>query len=186
VAARRLVAVMLVLLALSTIAAVLLPAPGRRNPVTPGHMQSRGSTAHDRGQAGLLLVTRMRISNRRPKIVRIERGDQLRLEVAAPFGDDVEIRRLGLTGTGTPFAPAQFDLFARHTGSFPVRAEASGRLVGWLLVGLPGTGRCGVSTPATPQGRARAPACAPRGRHGSQGYGQSAPPPSGAGGRRHR
>src|SRR5437867_713377 len=129
---------MLALLVLSTLAATLLPAPQDRSPVTPQRTsQGREPTPRRADEAGLLLVTRMRISNRRPKPVRIERGDQLRLGVAAPFGDDIEIRRLGLTASVTPFAPAQFDLFAAHTGTFPVRADNSGRLAGRLVVGKP-------------------------------------------------
>jgi hypothetical protein len=169
---------MLVLLVISTLAAAFLPTP-HKNQATPDHAkrgrQPNRSEAEPRPRnTGLLLVSRMRISNRPPKTVRIERGDELRLEVAAPFGDDVEIPALGLTGAVTPFAPAQFDLLASKIGTFPVRTVDSGRPAGRLLVGKPGTGRCGVSTPATPQGRGSTPSCAPRGKPASQGHGRSA------------
>src|ERR1700730_1709249 len=153
---------MLVLLAISSLAAALLPGPKPKRATTTTTKPSKpkqGTTASVPRPAptGLLLVSRMRISHQPPKTVRIERGDELRLEVAAPFGDDVEIPGLGLTTAVTPFAPAQFDLFASRIGSYPVTTVDSGRLAGLLLVGKPGTGRCGVSTPATPQGRASIP-----------------------------
>jgi len=180
VAARRLVVVMLVLLLLSTLAAAFLPTPDKKQ-ATPVHTRKHEANAGGRApppaHTGLLLVSRMRISNRPPKTVRIERGDELRLEVAASFGDDVEIPALGLTAALTPFAPAQFDLLATETGTFPVRTVDTGRLAGRLLVGKPGTGRCGVSTPATPQGRGSAPSCSRRGKPASQGSGRSARQP---------
>ncbi len=171
---------MLVLLLLSTLAAAFLPTPDKKQaaPVHKRkHQANRSGHAPRPTNTGLLLVSRMRISNRPPKTVRIERGDELRLEVAAPFGDDVEIPALGLTGTLTPFAPAQFDLLASKIGTFPVRTVDSGRLAGRLLVGKPGTGRCGVSKPATPQGRGSIPSCSHRGKPASQGSGRSAQRP---------
>jgi hypothetical protein len=182
VAARRLVIVMLVLLGISTLAAALLPPPKRRSATTAEQPKAK----HDRGRkgnaprgtkGGMLLVARMRISNQPPKSVRIEQGDELRLDVVAPFGDDIEIPGFGLTAAVTPFAPAEFDLFAARIGTFPVRAVDSGRLAGRLLVGKPGTGYCGVSTPATPRGRASTPSCGRHGKHGSEGPGRSARQP---------
>jgi hypothetical protein len=168
---------MLVLLLLSTLAAAFLPTPDKKQ-ATPVHKRKHQANSVERApppsKTGLLLVSRMRISNRPPKTVRIERGDELRLEVAAPFGDDVEIPALGLTAAVTPFAPAQFDLLASEIGTFPVRTVDSGRLAGRLLIGKPGTGRCGVSTPATPQGRGSTPSCSHRGKRASQGSGRSA------------
>jgi hypothetical protein len=180
VAARRLVIVMLVLLGLSTLAAALLPPPKRRTateqPKAKHERGRKGSAARETNR-GVLLVARMRISNRPPKTVRIERGDELRLGVGAPFGDDIEIPGLGRTAAVTPSAPAEFDLFAARIGTFPVRAVDSGRLAGRLLVGKPGTGYCGVSTPATPRGRASTPSCARLGKPGSRGPGRSARQP---------
>jgi hypothetical protein len=182
VAARRLVIVMLVLLGLSTLAAALLPPPKERTATTTEqqkakHERSRKGNAPRETNRGMLLVARMRISNRPPKTVRIERGDELRLGVGAPFGDDIEIPGLGRTATVTASAPAEFDLFASRIGTFPVRAVDSGRLAGRLLVGKPGTGYCGVSTPATPRGRASTPSCARLGKPGSGGPGRSSRQP---------
>jgi hypothetical protein len=180
VAARRLVIVMLVLLGLSTLAAALLPSPKRRTAAEQPkakHERGRKGSAVRETNRGVLLVARMRISNRPPKTVRIERGDELQLGVGARFGDDIEIPGLGRTAAVTPSAPAEFDLFAARIGTFPVRAVDSGRLAGRLLVGKPGTGYCGVSTPATPRGRASTPSCGRHGKHGSEGPDRSARQP---------
>jgi hypothetical protein len=171
VAARRLVIVMLVLLGISTLAAALLPPPKRRSVTTAQgpkqkHERGRKGKAPPKASPGMLLVARMRIAHRAPKTVRIERGDELQLGVAAPFGDDIEIPAFGRTAAVTPSAPAEFDLLAVRIGTFPVRAVESGRLAGRLLIGKPGTGYCGVSTPATPRGRASTPACARPGKPG--------------------
>lgn len=181
-AARRLVVVMLVLLGISTLAAALLPPPEGKKPASPEHpkpsKEKRTAQAAPRStDTGLLLVARMQVSERRPKTARIERGDELRLEVVAPFGADIEIPGFGLTSPVTPFAPAQFDLLATQPGTFPVRVVESGQLAGRLLVGKPGSGRCGVSTPATPQGRGSTPSCALLEKHGSRGSGRSARQP---------
>jgi hypothetical protein len=177
VAARRLVVVMLVLLAVSTLAAALLPPPENREtpPAQTRPKEQRQTREPQRAeQDGLLLAARMRLGRREPKTVRIELGDQLRLNVAAPFGDDVEIPALGLTQAVTPFAPATFDLLATRIGTFPVRAVDSGLVAGRLLVGRPGRGRCGVSRPEAPRGRGSIPSCALRDRPQSQAHGRSA------------
>ena len=179
-AARRLVVVMLVLLAVSTLAAALLPPPEGDEPASqaPPRNEKRSPTAAPRPQeTGLLLVSRMALTRRGPKTVRVELGDELRLAVSASFGADIEIPGLGLTATLTPFAPAQFDLLATRIGRFPVRVVETGRLAGTLLVGRPDSGRCGVSTPATPRGRGSTPSCDRRGRPESAGSGRSDPKP---------
>jgi hypothetical protein len=178
VAARRLVVVMLVLLGISTLVAALLPPPKSPDSTTPKHAQRRAGAAQDRvdkraSPSGLLLVARIPASSARPKRVGIERGDELRLTVTAPFGADVEIPGFGLTTPVTPYAGAQFDLFATDRGNYAVRIADSGRVVGRVLVARPGHGRCGVATPATPQGRASAPACDLRGERVSAGRGRS-------------
>jgi hypothetical protein len=173
VAARRLVIVMLVLLGASTLAAALLPAPDTRDAATT----TTGPQAQQkpsRSQAtGLLLAARMQLGRREPKKVRVLSGDELRLMVAAPFGDDIEIPGLGLTQPVTPFAPASFDLLALRRGTYPVRAVDSGLLAGRLLVARPGSRRCGVSRPEAPRERGSTRSCAPHGGPGSEGRGQS-------------
>jgi hypothetical protein len=177
VAARRLVIVMLVLLAISTLAAALLPPPERQRSTVPPRAQTQRLTHNPNGpKHGLLLDARMRVSNP-PKTVRVDRGDQLRLDVSSPSGEGIEIFRLGLVTPATAFAPAEFDLLATEIGTFAVQTVESGRLVGRLLVGKPGTGRCGVTTAEARLGPGEARPCSRRGRHGSQGHGRSAQRP---------
>lgn len=171
---------MLVLLAIATLAAALLPVPEPRRAATTGPRDARADRPREPRRptdTGMLLVARMRIGEDGPKTVRIETGDQLQLSVAAPFGADLEISGLGLTGVVTPSAPARFDVFATRPGAYPVRAIDPPALAGHLLVGDDEGRRCGVATPATPQGRASAPSCAPRGARASRGRGRSAPRP---------
>ena len=179
-AARRLVVVMLVLLAISTLVTALLPRPDRdtSTPVTTKPQRTPQAPASPKpAETGLDLVARMQAGSSGPKSVRIERGDELLLDVGAPFGADVEIAGLGLTEPVTPFAPAQFDLFPTAVGTYPVRIVDPVQLVGRVLVGKPDTGRCGVATPATPQGRGSTPSCRHREIRSSPGPGQSAQRP---------
>src|SRR3954465_176014 len=105
---------MLVLLAISTLIAALLPPPNNGDNATPppGAHRALQKGSKERvpgpGKLGQLLVARMRISNRPPKTVRAERGDELRLSVAAPFGDEIEIPALGRSAPVTPVSPAPF------------------------------------------------------------------------------
>lgn len=179
-AARRLVVVMLVLLAVSTLAAALLPQP-ERTETPPAQKQPKQKRPAQEtpaaGEGGLLLEARMRVGRREPKTVRVQLGDQLQLAVAAPFGDDVEIPALGLTVPVTPYAPAIFDLLADSRGTFPVRTVDSGLLAGRLLVGRPGSGRCGAARPGALPGRESIPSCGPRDGQRSRAGGRSAPQP---------
>jgi hypothetical protein len=133
-AARRLVIVMLVLLAVSTLAAALVPAPEsdpgpadttRARP-TPGNGQPPTITT----AGGRLVRARIEISNRRPETIAVRPGDQLQLQVSGDFGDDITIPAFGLTETMTRLAPARFDLIVGEAGTFPIRTVEAGRLVG--------------------------------------------------------
>jgi hypothetical protein len=170
---------MLVLLAISTLAAALVPAPGERDPA-PGERarqpQSRPSPEPRRAGA-VLTEARIDAAASRPALARIERGDQLALEVSAPFGDQIEVAGLGLVETVDRFAPAAFDILAPRRGTFAVRALDANRVVARIVVGAPGSGRCGVLIPEARPGPARAPACDRRGKRASAAGGRSARQP---------
>jgi len=136
-AARRLVIVMLVLLAISTIGAALIPPPG----------DDESGTSDDPGQATRdpqppaeekepaesepkLVAAEIVVSGMPPKTIALAPGDQLRLLVTAPFGDDIVIPAFGLTETVSESGPARFDLFIDRAGTFEVRTLSSDRLVG--------------------------------------------------------
>lgn len=166
-AARRLVVVMLVLLAISTLAAALVPAP-EPDP-RPGERAEGGATrpregrtgaTDEQGSAGRLVQRRIRISNRRPPTIALRPGDQLKLLVSGPFGDDITIPAFGLTETMTVFAPARFDLIVEEAGTFPIRAVNAGRLVGRISADAPSRSK---ARPRARRGRPRPPASRPGG-----------------------
>jgi hypothetical protein len=165
---------MLVLLAISTLAAALIPPPSRRATST---QQGTDATTQPLTPApaggGELVHARIEVGNAPAQTIAIERGDQLVLEVLAPFGDDIEIPAFGVTDTVDPFAPAYFDLFANRRGTYPVRAVDAGRVVGRIEVRAPESARCGVSTPRAPLGPATSRPCAHRGGPGSKAGGRS-------------
>lgn len=171
---------MLVLLAISTLVTALLPQPKKRRTTTDTIATGREQPVDVPPRptdAGLLLVARLRAGAPAPQSVRIERGDQLRLAVEAPFGADVEIPGFGLTTPVTPVAAAQFDLFATRIGTFPVRIVDPAQLVGRVVVAKPGGGRCGVATLAAPRGRGSTRSCHLRETRPSPGRGRSARQP---------
>jgi hypothetical protein len=150
---------MIVLLAISTLAAALLPAPDREGTTTEPRRPPPAPIASPKGPSpGLLLDAGMRVGTP-GKTVRIERGDRLRLAVSVGSGDDVEILGFGLTEAATPFAPARFDLVGRQRGTFAVRAVGSGQSAGRVLVGRRGSGRCGATGSATRRARGSARPC---------------------------
>jgi hypothetical protein len=177
VAARRLVVVMLVLLAISTLAAALVPPPEERTRTGTQTTERKSRQSRDDRASGELVKGRIDAGRDNPKQLRIERGDQLALTVLAPFGDDVEIPAFGLIETVDPFAAARFDLFANRSGTFPVRAVDANRVLGRIVVGPRGSGRCGVAMPLARPERQPARACSRRGAHGSKGAGRSARKP---------
>ncbi|MFN8159762.1 MAG: hypothetical protein U0R52_01780 [Solirubrobacterales bacterium] len=135
-AARRLLAVLIVLLVVSTAVALLAPSPTRRNeatttaapPPAKGPTETVAAPSAGKSVDGLI-----RTDAPRPPQVEVSPGDQLRLAVAGPEGTDVEIPRLGLTGTLTPFAPAVFYIYLDRQGRFPVRQVPSGKLLGTIV-----------------------------------------------------
>lgn len=144
-AARRLVIVMLVLLAISTLAAAFIPTtpedsgndttPTATNP-QPGKDSGDGSDLIDAtpppGKG--LVDAKVRISNAPPKTIAIQPGEELVLEVSGMFGDDVEIPGLGLVETMGSYSPAVFDIYADETGTFDVRTVETDLLVARIVV----------------------------------------------------
>ena len=163
-AARRLVIVMLVLLGLSTLAAAVVPGPERNTPTETGTIDSRpnaGSAASPPPSRAGLVERGLRISAA-PETVTVRPGDELRLAVSGPYGDEITIPRFGLTQTMTPYAPARFDILIGEAGSVAIIAEGSGRVVG-RIVSRPGGRPClRVRRPARPE-RSRARGCSRRG-----------------------
>lgn len=144
-AARRLIIVMVVLLAISTLAAAFIPTtpknPAGGTTATDGNpRQGRGpvSGGNQLSEAPLgghgLVNARVRISNAPAKVIAVRPGDQLVLEVAGSFGDDVEIPGLGMVETMSNYSPAVFDIYADEAGTFGVRTVETNLLVAKIVV----------------------------------------------------
>jgi hypothetical protein len=134
-AARRLVAVLIVMLVLSTIAAVLVPAP--RRPIgSSSTTTTTRSTTTNRGDSGGRLVTATINVNgpRRRPPVRLRVGDELRLRVVSTRPHQVVLGGFGIVEAVDRNAPALFDVFADRAGRFDVRLVSSGQSVGQVLI----------------------------------------------------
>jgi hypothetical protein len=132
-AARRLVAVLVVLLILSTVAAVLLPAP--REPIgsSTTTTTSTEATPSRPGAAGRLVHVRFS-ADQAPQTKRIHIGDELRLRVTSSRSDQVEVRGFGVVEAVNRDAAATFDLFADRRGTFPVVLMDARRTIGRIVV----------------------------------------------------
>ena len=132
--ARRLIAVLVVLLVVSSFAAALLPDPATDEPGTTQSTtrESRGTTAHRPG--GRLVHVTLDADAPRPRPVSLRVGDQLALRVRSSRPDQVEVRGFGQLATVDRFTPANFDLLAFDLGTFPVRLVEAGRTIGTIIV----------------------------------------------------
>jgi hypothetical protein len=142
VAARRLIILMLVLLAISSVAAALVP-------VDPEGLSDESTTISTHTPkrelpAGRLVPKTIDADRDHPKTVRIELGDQLQLRVTSRRADQVEIPRVGELQDVDRFTPAEFDLLPFEPGSYPVRLVEAKRKVGRILVTRPKPKRAGA------------------------------------------
>lgn len=145
-APRKLIIAMLVLLGFSTGLAVLAPdppAPKRQvveaepqpgkspeRPTEPAATEGRSDDAPGEGGGSGTVTREITVrSGQSPRLVTARPGDRLVLSVETDRTAVIEIARLGLTGTATPYAPAIFDVLL-PTGSdrYEVRRQP-GRLL---------------------------------------------------------
>jgi hypothetical protein len=128
-AARRLMALLLVVLVVSTVAAALI-APLRQDPEpTPtaeATQAADGAQAAEAGDSGRLIQKSVQTPSRNPPKVRMRPGDQLELTVHTRTATQVEIPRLGQLEDAAPDAPAHFSFLAISAGRFEARALGAG------------------------------------------------------------
>jgi hypothetical protein len=152
-AARRLVIVLLVMLAISTLAAALVPAP-RRGEDAGTNRTETGRTSRSKEEEriprGKLVQRSIDAAAKRPARLRVVVGDQLALLVRSPRADQVEIRTFGLIEPVSPDAPARLDVLVDRAGRFRVLLGEADRTVG-TIVAQPGRPR--QSAGAMPPGR---------------------------------
>jgi hypothetical protein len=133
-APRRLLILMLAVLAISTLGAALI-APRREGPeqtTTPTEARGR-STAESSGR---LIEAGVRARSPRPESIRARPGDQLELTVRSATPGQIEIQRFGLLEDAGPDMPAHFSLIIDRSGSFKVRL-ATGRVIARVVVSGP-------------------------------------------------
>jgi hypothetical protein len=135
-AARRLLILMLAVLAVSTLAAVLFaPRPEPVNTTATEHDDD--DTASGPNTGGRLIEVRVQTGALRAERVRLRPGDQLELTVRSRNDGQVEIPRLGLIEDAGPGMPARFSLLMSEPGSFAVRLAGRRRDVARIEVSAP-------------------------------------------------
>jgi hypothetical protein len=141
-AARRLIAILLVLLFLSSLAAALAPVQDR----TATESSSTSTTAEpttlpdaEVAQDARLVTQSVHASAPRPALIRARVGDRLRLRVTSRRSGTVELVGLGPAEDVGPRQPAFFDVFLREDGSYPVQFLGTEREVARLEVSPPRT-----------------------------------------------
>ena len=135
-AARRLLIVLVILLAISTFAALLVPPQG----TDEGEDETLGSTpTGTEGRRppprGELVRASIDADRAKAQSVQLELGDQLALEVRSGNPDQVVIGGFGLIDDVERDAPARFNLFANRTGRFAVRLLDRRKTVGQIVIG---------------------------------------------------
>lgn len=142
-AARRLLILMLLVLAISTLAAGLFasPAPEPR-PATTATEPDRGPPKDVQGP-GRLIEASVRTGARRPETIRLRVGDQLDLVVRSRAVAQIEIPRFGLIEDVAPGLPARFSILTPESGEFGVNVAGARRAVARVVVEKAGAGAAG-------------------------------------------
>jgi hypothetical protein len=131
-AARRLIAVMLVLLFLSSLAAALAPVDRQSDGTsTTSTTESVPETTRTDGE---LVRETLAADPKDPPRVRARVGDQLQLRVKSKRPATLELVRLGPVEDVDPAAPALFDVLLERKGEFRIRALETEKVVGVIRV----------------------------------------------------
>lgn len=144
-AARRLIIVLVVLFAVSIVAALI--APDRRGGLIGDQSSTESTTtdstpeetrpAGDALPSGEALKVRIDASAAKPERVEAFVGDQLALEVGSDRAREIEIPAFGVTRDAAPEAPAGFNLLLRDPGTVEILDADDGKVLGLLEVRRP-------------------------------------------------
>lgn len=128
-AARRLIAILVVLMLVSTVAAALAP---QRRPSSESTETGTTATRAPSPPSGELIEEVIPARPERPLVIEAEPGDQLSLTVRVAEPQPVSIEALGLTSFATPADPARFDILLRErrTAAIEVGGDGERALVG--------------------------------------------------------
>jgi len=131
-AARRLIAVMLVLLFLSSLAAALAPVDPQRDDTSSS---TTTETVPEGALAGGDLVREKLVADPKdPPRIKATVGDQLQLRVTSKRAATLELVGIGPTEDVDPAAPALFDILLERKGQIRIRELETGKVVGVVRV----------------------------------------------------
>lgn len=132
-AARRLIIVLLALMAISTVAAALAPPIEERRAETSTE-STAGQAPAETGEAAAGVLLEQRIdAGGPPERIGAVAGDRLALTVTSPTPTNVQIPALGLTGFADRGAPAQFTTALREKARYRVEVD-DGTLIATIEV----------------------------------------------------
>ena len=131
-ATRRLIALMIVLLFLSSLAAALVPVREEDRRDETGTELTKPEQQPRTEQADGALVRATVAAGGKPETVEVAVGDQLQLRVTAKQADTFEL--VGLSGTedAAPNAPAYFDVLIPEAATFRLRSVTTGKAVAFV------------------------------------------------------
>ena len=129
--ARRLIAVMLVLLFLSSLAAAFAPVERSSETTSSTTTEPLPELAKDEGK---LLRETIDSTAKRPPTIAARVGDQLQLRVDVERPATLELVGLGDVEDADPVAPALFDVLLDTEGRFRIRTLESKQTVGTIEV----------------------------------------------------
>lgn len=137
-APRRLIAILLVLLFLSSLAAALAPVPERTgSESTPSTTDEAGpATLPDPDVAGSPRVVTRSIDASADDLdpIRARVGDRIDLRVTSQRPGTIELVGIGPTEDVGPRQPAFFDVIVRDPGTYPIEFLASGEEITRIVV----------------------------------------------------
>lgn len=140
-AARRLIAILLVLLFLSSLAAALAPVSQTGKSASSSTTDTSTDAAasptlppETSGEAPTLINQSIDTALEKPPLIRASIGDQLQLKVTSQETGTVELVHIGPTEDVGPQQPALFDVLLRDPGTYPVRFLETGREIAKIVV----------------------------------------------------
>jgi hypothetical protein len=133
-APRRLLAVMVGLLVLSSIAAALVPVNPNDKLDTTEPSTGAKLPAPRLPSGGRLVEDSVRIESGKRPVIDTSVGDQLALRISAAEPTTLEVEGLGATADVDPSTPARFNLLLLDAGSYAINELSSGRTVATIEV----------------------------------------------------
>lgn len=136
-AARRLIIVLLALMAISTVAAILAPPIEERSAETSTETTSTSVDDGEEQAVGALLEKRIDAGGRPERIDAVV-GDRLSLTVTSPTPTNVQVPALGLIAFADRGTPARFDFALREEARYRVELDDGAAVATIEVAAAPG------------------------------------------------